>query len=80
MVSPAEAYTEIMRGAGQITIPPYSRLVILYIYTITHISRKTSAELKLLEVNRERKVLENEERNFLIQKEHSQRKLEVLQK
>ena len=35
MVSPAEAYTEIMLGTGQITIPPYSRLVILY-HNYTH--------------------------------------------
>ena len=37
----------------------------------------TSAEKKLAEVDRQRKLLEAEEKNFLLDKEKSQKKLEV---
>ena len=41
------------------------------------VNRKTSAELKLVEVDRQRRALETEEKNFLLEKERSQKKLEV---
>ncbi|XP_023337597.1 uncharacterized protein LOC111708451 isoform X2 [Eurytemora carolleeae] len=41
------------------------------------LDRMTSAEKKLAEVDRQRKLLEKEERNFLLDKEKSQKKLEL---